>query len=60
MTFQLPDYLAAMAERVRAGNATKEEQEAVAEALRQKVAESNLAYIRSLNMERRDAADREG
>jgi hypothetical protein len=46
----MQEYFAALMARVEAGNATKAEQEAVAAALRQKVTESNLAYIRSLDL----------
>ena len=53
-------YLAAVEERVRAGRATKEEQETVMEALRAKIAERNLAYIRALNVGQSDAIDSQG
>jgi Arc/MetJ family transcription regulator len=46
---EITDYLAAMTARVKAGTATREEQEAVAKAMRAEVDEANAAYIRKMN-----------
>jgi hypothetical protein len=48
----MEDYLAALIARVEAGNATKEEQEVVAKALRERVDAQNIQYIRSLDIGR--------
>jgi hypothetical protein len=47
----IDDYMADLMARVKAGAATKEEQEAAAKAMREQVDAENAQYIRALNLE---------